>query len=214
MRAFALAQPLPFPIRSAGPISSVTRQKKWGKEDRGPQAPGGLPPAKTCWRMHSDPSAYGSSWQGRDSGAFARRGRAFHRAFGWLLKDHRWYSQWRSRERPRGSRTGTQWPTGLRAPPSHGPCARRGSYRLPLVGSAVLALDPRLWAASGLVPHAGAPRTAARYWVCAGGESEGPMASPIAGAPSTHWRAARTMRPKRWRTAIARLGAGNLYGEM
>ena len=75
------------------------------------QTPRGLPPAKTCWWTHSDPSAYQSPRQGRGGGACATRGRVFHRAFGRLLKDHRWYSQRRSRGRPPGGRTGVWWPT-------------------------------------------------------------------------------------------------------
>ena len=48
MRAFVDPRPSPFPIRfQLGPLSFEPRQKKVGKENRGPQAPGGFPPAKT-----------------------------------------------------------------------------------------------------------------------------------------------------------------------
>ena len=41
------------------------------------QTPRGCPPAKTFRRMHSDPSAYRSSWRDQDRGACARRGGCF-----------------------------------------------------------------------------------------------------------------------------------------
>ena len=102
--------PVLFPIRfQRGPVSFETRQKKPGKENRGPQAPGGslgsLPSAAMPLRKHSGHalqdraaflprrppgghteirSAYGCQWQGLHYGACATRGRVFSFGSGYL----------------------------------------------------------------------------------------------------------------------------------
>ena len=66
----------------------VYRQSRVGRQAvPRDQTPRGLPPAKTCWRMHSDPSAYRSSWRDQDRGACAMRGRALLVPHGCVLED-------------------------------------------------------------------------------------------------------------------------------
>ena len=85
MRAFALPGPFPKPIRSAGPVSFVTRQKKPGKENRAAQAPRGFPPAMTFRWTHRDRIHLRVQRAVPGSVACAVRGRVPNLAYGYSL---------------------------------------------------------------------------------------------------------------------------------
>ena len=112
---FASASPLCSPSASSGAPFLLSGKRNRGKRTA-PQAPGGLPPAKTSWWIGRGQVAYSFRWHALTAGACAERGRALLHVLGYAFVKAISY---RDRAPAKDLKVDPQHPEGLPAPVAH-----------------------------------------------------------------------------------------------